>query len=59
MLHVYLVEASGWADGEFVHVVSDYHQSLEDCYDDLAEVPSGCVLRNSVIRWRNIINEII
>ena len=41
MLHVYLVESSGWADGEFVHVVSDYHQSLEDCYDDLAGVPSG------------------
>lgn len=41
MLRVYVVEASGWADGEFIHISSDYHQSLEDCYDDLAEVPSG------------------
>lgn len=38
MLHVYIVEASGWVDGQFIHAVSDYHQSLEDCYDDLAEV---------------------
>lgn len=38
MLHVYIVEASGWADGEFIHLSSDYHQSLEDCYDDLSEV---------------------
>lgn len=41
MLHVYIVEASGWADGEFIHIVSDFHQSLEDCYDDLSEAPQG------------------
>lgn len=41
MLHVYVVEASGWVDGKFMHMVSDFHQSLEYCYDDLAEVPSG------------------
>lgn len=41
MLHVYIVEASGWADGEFIHLSSDYHQSLEDCYDDLLDVPFG------------------
>ena len=41
MLHVYVVEASGWADGQFIHIASDYHQYLEDCYDDLVELPFG------------------
>lgn len=41
MLHVYVVEASGWSDGEFIHLVSGCHQSLEDCYDDLLEAPQG------------------
>lgn len=41
MLHVYVVEASGWVDGQFIHIASDYHQSLEDCYDDLLEAPHG------------------
>ena len=40
MLHVYVVEASGWVDGQFIHIASDYHQSLEDCYDDLSEAPA-------------------
>lgn len=41
MLHVYVVEVSGWVDGQFIHMASDYHQSLVDCYDDLAEAPQG------------------
>jgi len=41
MLHVYVVEASGWADGQFIHIASDYHQSIEDCYDDLLDAPQG------------------
>lgn len=41
MLHVYVVEASGWVDGQFIYIASDYHQSLMDCYDDLAEAPQG------------------
>lgn len=49
MLHVYVVEASGWVDGQFIHIASDYHQSLVDCYDDLAEPLRGYASKNSVI----------
>lgn len=49
MLHVYVVEASGLVDGQFIHIASDYHQSLVDCYDDLAEAPSGVMLRRILL----------
>ncbi len=37
MLHVYLVEASGWMNGELIHLVSDFHNSIDECYDDIMD----------------------
>lgn len=37
MLRVYLVEASGWINGELIHLVSDFHNSIDECYDDIMD----------------------
>lgn len=37
MLRVYLVEASGWINGELIHLVSDFHNLIDECYDDIMD----------------------
>lgn len=38
MKKIFLVEASGWVNGKLIHLVSDFHSSIEECYDDINNI---------------------
>ena len=38
MKKIFLVEASGWVNGKLIHLVSDFHYSIEECYDDINNI---------------------